>query len=157
MGYTDNFKTSNFRVVLRNDMKNLEFFALEASIPSVTVGKITVPFQSMNDKRPGDSLEYDDLSLTILVDEDLQIYNDFYALLNTTHDPRSNRIQVEPEIFDMTIFLTSNKNNIIYSVTFYDAWIQTMSAIELQTTSGDDNGIKTTLGISYNYFLFNKE
>jgi hypothetical protein len=157
MSYTDQFKTSNFRVVLRNDMKNLEFFATEASIPSVTIGTIEAGWQSMKDKRPGDSLDYEPLALTTIVDEDFQIYTDFYALLNTTHNPKTNRIQVTPEVFDLTIFITTNKNNPIYSVTFYDAWIQTISAIELQTISGDDNGIKVTIGISYNYFLLNKE
>lgn len=157
MAYTDNFKTSNFRVVLRSDIRHIEFFTLETSIPGVTIGTLEAGWQSMKDKRPGDSLTYDPLSLTILVDEDLKIYNDFYNLLNMTHNAKTNVIQVTPEVFDLTIFLTSNKNNPIKSVKFYYAWIESISPIELQTTSNDDNGIKVTINIIYNYFLFNKD
>lgn len=156
MAYTDLLKTSNYRVVLRNDMRNIEFFATETIIPSVTIGNLDMGWQSMKDKRPGDSLDYSALSITTMVDEDFQIYSDFFSLLNMTHNAKLNTIKVEPEIFDLDIFITTNKNNPTHCITFYDAWIQTISDIELQTISNDDNGIKVTLGIVYNYYLFNK-
>ena len=149
--YTDLFKTSNFRIQTR-DSKHIDFFCQEASLPGYSIGEITLPFQSMKDHRPGDSIEFEPLSLTILCDEDLLAWKNVYDYLNLTHDAMTNRLEVQQEVFDATLFLTTNKNNIKYEIKFYDAWFQSVSPLQFQTISTDENNITFTVGIVYNYY-----
>jgi hypothetical protein len=153
MSYIDNFKVCNFVMQLR-DQKHLEFFTLQSSIPAYTIGTITIPNHSMTDKRPGDSIDFADLSLTVLCDEDLKAYKDVYNYLNLAHDPISNKLEVQQEVFDATLFLTTNKNNVSHTIKFFDMWIESVSALDLLTTSTDDNSLSFTVNLKYNYFIF---
>lgn len=154
MAYHDLFKTGNFKIQLK-DQINLEFFVQEATIPGITVGTIDAGYMSMRDKRPGDSLDFNPLTLTLLCDEDLQAYKDVYEyILHLTHNPKTNEIFVEPEVFDAYLFLTTNKNNVAHKLHFYHMWIETISDLQLQTVSPDENSISFTVGLKYNYYLF---
>jgi hypothetical protein len=151
MAYHDLFKTSNWKIQLK-DQTHVEFFCQEASIPGITIGTVSQHYQSMEDKRPGDSITFDDLTLTIICDEDLGAFKEILKYINMTHNVIDNVIQVKPEVFDSFLFITTNKNNIQYKIHFYDMWIETVSALSLQTITGDDNSISFTVGLKYNYY-----
>lgn len=154
MAYHDLFKTGNFRIQLK-DQQDLEFFVQETTVPGITVGTISIPYSSMNDQRPGDSIEFNPLTLTINCDEDLKAYKDVYRyIIKLTHDPVSNEIRVEPEVFDAYLLLTTNKNNVAHKLHFHDMWIETVSDLQLQSVSGDENAVSFTVGLKYNYYLF---
>jgi hypothetical protein len=154
MAYYDLFKTGNFRIQLK-DQTNLEFFVQETTVPGVTVGTIDIGYGSMKDVRPGDSLEFNPLTLTVICDEDLQAYKDVYTyILKMTHNPVTNVIQVDPEVFDAYLLLTTNKNNITHRLHFHDMWIESISDLQLQTVSPDENNISFTVGLKYVYYLF---
>ena len=153
MAYHDLFKTSNWQIQLK-DQTHVEFFCQEAAIPGITIGTIANRYQSMDDKRPGDSINFNDLTLTIICDEDLSAFKEILKYLNMTHDVRTNEIQVQPEVFDSYLYITTNKNNIQYKLHFYDMWIESISDLVLQTITGDDNSISFTVGLKYNYYTF---
>jgi hypothetical protein len=152
MAYTDLLKTSNF-IIQTRDSNHMEFFCQEVQIPGFQIGNLDIGHQAMKDKRPGDSVEWEDLTLTILCDEDLNAFKDVYKYLNLTHDPYTNTLEVRQEVFDATLFITSNKNNPKFKIKFYDAWFQSVSPIQFQSTSPDENNLTFTVGIRYNYYL----
>ena len=152
MGYTDLLKTSNF-IVQTRDSRNIEFFCQEIALPGFQIGNLDIGYSAMKDKRPGDSVEWEDLTLTILCDEDLRAFMNVYDYLHLTHDPVSNDIEVRQEVFDATLFITTNKNNVQFKATFYDAWFQSVSPIQFTSTSTDENNLTFTVGIRYNYYL----
>jgi hypothetical protein len=153
MAYHDLFKTSNWKLQLK-DQTHVEFFCQEAAIPGVTIGTITTGYASMADKRPGDTIDFSDLTLTIICDEDLGSYKEIMKYLNMTHDVLTNEIRVAPEVFDSFLYLTTNKNNVQHTLHFYDMWIETVSDLVLQTITGDDNSISFTVGLKYNFYTF---
>ena len=154
MAYHDLFKTGNFTVQLKNQT-HLEFFIQEATIPGITVGTIEVPVAGgLRDYRPGDSLSFNPLTLTVLCDEDLRAFKDVYDyILHLTHNPVTNNIEIDAEVFDAYLMLTTNKNNVKHRIHFHDMWIENITDLQLQTISGDENSISFTLGLRYNYYL----
>jgi hypothetical protein len=153
MAYHDLFKVSNFKILLR-DQRHMEFFCQEAGIPGYNLGNIDVGYQSMKDKRPGDSIDFEDLTLTIICDEDLNAFKEVYNYLKLAHHPVTNALEVQQEMFDAYLLLTTNKNNVQHKLHFVDAWIQSVGAIQLQTISSEDNNITFPVTIRYNYYLF---
>ena len=142
-------KVSNFRIVLPTTQKTIEFFCVETMLPGITIGTIENKFMSMQDYRPGDSLTYNPLTLTVLCDQALETYKEVFSILNATHDPFTNKLSVSQEIFDGYLMLTSNKNNIIHKIHFYDCFITDISDINFQTTSGEDPNYSFTLGLRF--------
>jgi hypothetical protein len=146
-------KNCNFKIILPTTQKFIELFSVETSIPGITIGSIDLPYSSMVRKMPGDSLTYDELTLTILIDKELNTYKELISILNLTHNPITNTYDVDQEVFDAFLLITSNKNNPLFQLHFYSMWIETFSAISLTSTSGDDNPYNCTLGLKYNYYV----
>lgn len=154
MAATDLFKVSNFRILLK-DQVFTELTVQQANIPGVTVGQLDMQFQAMHDKRPGDSIEFNDLQIRCLVDEDLKAYTEILKyLFRFTHDPDTNVLNVVPCIFDATMLLTTNKNNVQHTLRFHDAWIKSIGDIDVTNASAEDANTTMDLIIVFVYFDF---
>lgn len=150
---TDLFKTCNFNILMKNNTM-IELMNVECDLPGFNIGTIEMPFQTMKDKRPGDSINFDNLTLTVNCDEDFKAYLEVYNQLILAHNPATNKYKVSEEIFDGYLILLSNKNNIQHKIHFYDMWIESVSPLQMQTISSDDNPLNFTVGLCYNFFVF---
>jgi len=153
MAITDLFKQCGFKIQLK-DGKHIEMFVQEANIPGITLGQMDIGWQAMKDKRTGDSIEYNDFTLTIILDEDLKVYKEIYNSLILAHNPDTNTLEVQDNLFDGYFYLLTNKNNIQHTLHLFDAWIKNIDDIQLTHTSSEDEQITVTMTICYNYFLF---
>jgi hypothetical protein len=109
-------------------------------------------YQSMTRRMPGNSISFEEITLTLLIDKELQTFLELMSILNLTHNALTNTYEVNQEVFDAYMLITTPKNNPLFQLHFYDAWIETFSSISMQTTSGDDNPYNMTLGVKYNYY-----
>jgi hypothetical protein len=132
----------------------IEFMNVEAPIPGFTLGTIELGYSSMKDKRPGDSITFNDITLTVNCDEDLKTYKEIYDYLILAHNPVTNKLEVNQEVFDGYLILLTNKNNVQHKLHFYDMWIETVSDLQLQTISAEEQNLSITLGLKYNFFVF---
>jgi hypothetical protein len=97
-GYNSLFKICNYKLVLHSKHKDLEFFVTETMIPSITVGNLDIPYSSMQNKLPGDSLTYENLTTTIMIDEEMKVLDDIFSTLQLTHNPETNVYHIDPII-----------------------------------------------------------
>ena len=153
MANTNLFKSCNFRITL-NTEKQIELMVQEVNLPGYSIGQLENRWQSMVDKRPGDSMEFNDLTLTILVDEQLEIYKEIYKSLVYSHNPVTNTLQITKQIFDGYLFLLTNKNNLQHMIHFYDCWIKSLDDIQLSHSTSEDEQLVLTMTIAYNYYMF---
>ena len=79
-------KPVNFHIRIdRKRFKNLEFYANVVNHPGVSVTTPTLPVPRLgNLSVPGDTLNVDELSMDVLVDEDMNSYIEMFNWLNTT-------------------------------------------------------------------------
>lgn len=145
-------KICNFKIVLPNSQATIDLFTVETNIPGITIGSIDLPYSSMTRKMPGDSISFEDLTLTVLLDKDLKVFREIMSILQLTHNTLTNEYHVQEEVFDCFLLINSNKNNPIFKLHFYDAWLETISPLNLTTISGDDNPYNLTIGIKYNFY-----
>lgn len=150
------FKPTNFKVLLKKELEVVELQATEFSIPSVTLSDLEVPYVAQVQKRPGDNLEYENLKLKFLLDEELETLVNLYSTLILTKNPQTGVISSPANTyFTTSLFLTSNKNNSRVVIDFYDCWVKSIGSIDLQSTSPNDDPIEVDLEISYVYYLYN--
>lgn len=147
------FKVSSF-ILNFKDQKALELMTTEVNIPGLTLGEINIGRPVVRDLRNGDSLTYEDLSVTVLCDETFSAWKEIYSYIMKASDPDTADIDVVEPIFDSTLFLTTNKNNIQHKFNFYNCFFKAISSIQLTSQSSEEDHISFTITLGYSYYKF---
>jgi hypothetical protein len=86
---------TGFKFILSNYPK-VDFFSNEASLPGITLGTAIQPTYLKDIDIPGDKLQYEDFTLTFIVDEDMSNYLEIHNWLRGLGYPESLK-----EIYDL--------------------------------------------------------
>ena len=71
-------------------LPKVEYFATAANIPGIQLGQANQPTPLKDVPIPGDKLEYDNLNITFLVDENLENYREIHGWLTGLGFPKDN-------------------------------------------------------------------
>ena len=71
-------------------LPKVEYFATAANIPGITLGQANQPTPLKDIPIPGDKLEYDNLNITFLVDENLENYREIHGWLTGLGFPKDS-------------------------------------------------------------------
>ena len=71
-------------------LPKVEYFATAANIPGIQLGQANQPTPLKDIPIPGDKLEYDNLNITFLVDENLENYREIHGWLTGLGFPKDN-------------------------------------------------------------------
>jgi hypothetical protein len=140
-------------------MPTVQYYVQSINIPSISSGftEQVTPFR--NTYRHGDKLTYDDLFLTIVVDENLTSYMETYSWLKALTKPEEFEQYTGLLGADgdglysdatLTVLNSSKKSNI--EITFSDMFPISIGAITMNTASGDVPVITCDLTFKYNSF-----
>ena len=72
------FNCFNFRIIFKQGLPAIELMVTATSIPGFGVSQLEFPRTGIMDKRPGDFLTFNDLSITVNCDEKLEIYKEIH-------------------------------------------------------------------------------
>jgi hypothetical protein len=145
---------------------NLNFFATDVNIPSLSFGYTQVPSPFKPIELIGDRLDYGDLQVTFKVDEDFQNYFEIYNWLTGIGHPENfeqyRHYSVSPngakeKIYSdgtLTIMNSGMVPNI--EVTFKDLFPFALSDINFTTTDSDLNYVTNTVSFKYQNFTIAK-
>ena len=61
------------------NFKHMQYFAVSASFPSVSLPEVTTGFRNNQGFVPGDKLAYDPLTVRIAIDESLESYREIHC------------------------------------------------------------------------------
>ena len=121
-------------------MPNINYFCQRVNIPGISLANTIQSTPFANIPIEGDVLEFEDLSLSFIVDEDLQNYLEMYNWLialgfperyaqydNQTSDIKS----------DVNIIIHTNKSNPNYSIVFKDVFPVSLGVLNFDTNNTD--------------------
>lgn len=160
--FTDNFnylKPTNFSIKIDNKrFRNLQFFANTVSHPGVSVQAPTIAIPRLQNLAvPGDTYTVDELSMDILLDEDMACYIEMYNWLNTTvqHNYESQIDRLGdgyiPET-DIIVSILSSHNNTVKKIKYVDCVPTSIGALTLQSSLADDSPITFPITFRTSYF-----
>lgn len=134
------------------------YFCQTVNMPSVSVTPITQlnPFSDIF--RHGLKLDYDQLTMSFLVDEDLRVWEETYNWLRSTAMPTKFEEYAKhfnketPIYYDGILTINTNANipNVRYK--FRNCHPVSLSGVTFSTSDNADNVITSELGIRYDYF-----
>ncbi len=132
---------TNFKVVIdHSKFGNLEFFAQRLIHPGVSVNSPSVPFKRIQTiALPGDTLTFEDLSMDILVDENLNTYIEVFNLIKNMvtekYESPMEKSSKTGSSMDITVTITSSHNNVIKTIRYIDCVATSIGTILLEATS----------------------
>ena len=139
------FNAVSFEVNISR-IPHVEFFCQRISIPSVVLGEAFQPMPFMNLPVEGDTLTFEPLNLSFILDEDLKNYQEIYNWMTALGFPREygqfaslkesslDAGEYDSMFSDMTIMLLTNKSNPNYEISFTDAFPTSLSGVQLDVT-----------------------
>ena len=171
---------TQFKFII-NQLPKVEFFTVAANVPSITLGETTfgTPFRQIPIQ--GDTITFDQLSISFIVDEYLENYLSLHDWItgvgfpktteqftkfrdSTSETPSSsfpargiNRTSGistpdKPNVSDATLTILSNKNNPIVEVRFRDLYPVALGALDYDQGATDVDYLRTDATFSYQLY-----
>ena len=128
-------------VIDRRNYPNLEFFAQSVTHPDATVAPLDLPFRNISSiPLAGDKISYGDLSLEVILDEDMESYKEFHKwlerLVNDTQTDETSDTAVATSA-DITLLIMSSHNNKNVQVRYSDCVPTNVGSVQLASNTGD--------------------
>ena len=125
-------------------LPSVQYFCQRISLPTVILGETNEPTPFMNIPVEGDTLTFEAMSLSFIVDEDLLNYREIYDWMTALGFPREygqfaalkteSSGSEQTKYSDLSIILHTNKSNPNYSIKFTDVFPTSLSSIQFDST-----------------------
>jgi hypothetical protein len=150
-----------FRVAIKR-LPNVEFFVQRANIPGISAQPVEVQNPFRKTFRSPDQLDYSNLDITFIIDENMSNYLEIYNWISDTTFPRDfNEFKRISESdggldSDITIQILNSHKNLNLEVRFVNCFPISISDIALDTTQPDLIYPEVTATFQYDSFSINK-
>tara|TARA_Y100001937_G_scaffold91271_1_gene123518 strand:+ start:833 stop:1411 length:579 start_codon:yes stop_codon:yes gene_type:complete len=171
---------TQFKMMI-NQLPKVEFFITAANVPGLNLGEAIFPTPLKQIPMQGDEITFENLSISFLVDENLENYKELHDWLIGIGFPQSraqfkdfrsstsNRpgvtqgisqdigdvkpaTAVSPMFSDATLTILSNKNNPVVEVRFEELSPVALGGLNFDQEATDVQYLKTTADFNYKYY-----
>ena len=158
-------------------LPTVEFFCQTANIPGITLGQATVDTPLKSIPFPGDELNYQDLGISFLVDENLNNYKEIHDWLTglgapqnhnqfstlrdtgtdrfpgqTTNSPNNNAVPDGGTYSDATLTILNSKNIAKVEIRFHNIFPTSLGSLSYDVQASDVNYLQASVDFSYMYY-----
>ena len=141
-----------FRMAVdRLKFPNVEYTVQTVVLPDVTVSQATLASPHRNIPLDGDKVDYGELQISFLIDEDMKNYQEIYDWMigEVTQADKGGQ---NKKTRDITLSILSSHNNITREIQFVDAFPTTLSSLPFDLTVTDTQYLTAVVSFSYGYF-----
>ena len=171
---------TQFRLVI-NQLPKVQFFTTAANLPGINLGEAVFPTPLRQIPIQGDDITFENLSISFLVDENLENYKELHDWLIGIGFPQSRKqfkdfrtskavvpnvtrgtatdiakvglsTPANPMSSDATLTILSNKNNPVVEVRFQELSPVALGALNFAQEATDVQYLKTTCDFNYKYY-----
>ena len=164
-----------------HQLPKVEFFTTAANVPAISLGDTVFPTPYKEIPMMGDTLSYENLSITFIVDEYLENYISLHEWMTAigfpksrtqfsefrsatastpipTHGTSDDIGDVQPSTSargmfgDAILTMLTNKNNPVVEVRFQDLYPVSLGALEMTQTATDVEYISVTADFTYKIY-----
>ena len=141
-------------------MPNVEFFAQGISIPGVSGTPIAMATPLRTMYQPQDQLNYDDLTIQFIVDEQMNNYKEVLRWMEGLGAPESTKQYADYDkgnatlASDISVVITNSHKNPHIKFTFKEAFPVTLGGIELNVNTQDIAYATCDVTMRYESFIF---
>jgi len=152
--------TSYKLTIDRENYPNLEYFAQTVTHPGMIMNPVEMPYQKVTGVPfPGGQLTYNELSATIILDENLSSYNEMYDWMRRILDEpevtplqREYKRKIVPTYSDITISILSSHNNKTKQIVYKDCVPTSLGDIVFESTATGTEFVTYQISFRFSYF-----
>ena len=145
-----------------HELPTVSLFLQEFSVPGSSLGRAPVPNSNVDINVPGEKMEFEDLVLTFLIDENLRNYIEIFNWMSYLGFPESsdqfkNLKEGRTPYFetsDIILSINTNKSNPNLEVHFTDCFPTDLSPIDFTNTDTTVTPLQATVTFDYSYYYF---
>lgn len=162
----NNRNNSNFLFQM-DKIKNIDYWLTDIMVPDITIGRIDFSSPHYMVKYTGTSIEFSDLIITFIVDEEMNTYEKllkWMLYLNSLsilpENQKNTTSQELTQIINTTLgnalftFFNNTKNTIIKKIKFYNIWPYGLSSLDLTTRDNEFEIMTCNCSFTYDRFEF---
>lgn len=138
----------------------VNFFVQSVNFPDVNTSDVFVPTGQGMTYRHGDTLQYDYLSITTAIDEDMKVFEEMYNWLKALTSPTKFAEYVKNGGFknlnkpytDAVLILYTNSNSYNFKFTFKDCHPVSITGLNFDFASSPETTPTMTVTYRFDYF-----
>jgi len=148
-------QSTNYYIVFGSERLNdIKFYLKSCNLPGFSLEPEVIRNRLHSHLVSGSNIEYNPLEISVMVDEDFDIYLSILEEIYSYKNPNTGIIQQKP--FDTTLFITSNKGNPILKFDYSNCFITNISSPVLNTGSRTVENISFDISIKYDSIEYKK-
>ncbi len=158
-----NIASSNNFAFEIGEIPYVSMFAQRFEVPGCSFGRVTraTPFVDLSE--PGEKMEFEDLSVAFLVDEDFLNYREVWKWMSHLGFPegydqfrqlKDGETQYKYKS-DISVHILTNKFNPTHIITFVDCFPINLSGVEFTNNDSEIIHPEATVTFDYSYYYFN--
>ena len=129
---------------------NLEYFAVAANLPGLSLSSVDQSYRGVNLAFTGDRLTFDDLTIRVNVTENLDNYIETFDWLHNLAQTNN----AEDFKVDATLLILTSHNNVNKEIKFKGVFPTSMTPIEFDAQSESIDYVQMDIGFAYTNFEF---
>lgn len=148
----NNALDTNFKITFPNHINSdLELNAVSANIPGITLQAINQNYKDIRVKLPDNLYDWDDITITFLMDEDLYTFELLYNWVKSV-----NHDNMDKTFHDIDILPLDGNKKLNYSFLYKKAWPTNISGWQYTTMGNDANAIMFDVTFAYQDFCIKR-
>lgn len=154
------FLSNNKYELLFDRLPNTTFFLQSINLPSITLNSVATQSPYVQVNTPGNILAFEQLSVTYIVDEDMQAWKDIYSWITAMGNPTSQNklgnLTTEPgksnsTISNAVLLVKSNSNNVNLKFSFKNIFPTELGSLQFTSTESQEF-LTSTATFLYDYY-----
>ena len=131
---------------------NLEYFCTSTSLPTMTLNPIAIPFRGQQVVVPGDKIDYGQIDVRFIINEDMDNYIEMFNWLqDCSKSPNTKDIS-----YDITLSILTSKLNKNKQIKFVSAMPISLDGFEFNVQNTDIEYLSASVTFQYTRFEFVK-
>ena len=147
---------TGFKIVIdRENYPNIEYFCQSVSHPSLSLAPSELPYRKVrNIPLAGGTIDYGNLDISIILDEDLKGYTEMHDWMIRITDeklqgPLDRVTGGVPSSADITLTVLNSQNNKVKSIRYNQCSPTELGAISFDTTGGGTDYLTCTMSFRF--------
>jgi hypothetical protein len=137
-----------FKLTIEGDFTNTEYFAVSANIPSVSLQEVSSSFRNRKGFEPGDTLNFEALSVKLMIDEDMVNYKELFDWIKLNTDA------VKLKSADIILSIMSSDSVMNKQIRFVRAFPISIAGLDFNVQSTEIEYLQAEVSFKYDYFEF---
>lgn len=141
-------------------LPNTNWFITSVNLPGISLGEAVQPTPLMPTYVPGNDIAFDPLTVTFLVDEDLQNWRELFDWMmgiGFPNDYDEYKAQKALQIYsDASLSILNSNMNVNYVIKFEDLHPTSLSEIQFDSGSSDVEPPTATITFRYLHYSYEK-